>query len=37
MHKKKVNFRELIDTYQSNCDRIQEILDVCQKENRERN
>lgn len=36
MEKKNVNFRELISRYQENCDRIQEIADVCEKEKRER-
>ena len=37
MHKKTVNVRELVDKYQTNCDRISEIADVCEKEQRERN
>ena len=37
MKKKKLNVRSLIDQYQSNCDRISEIADVCEKEKRERN
>ena len=34
--KKKVNMRELIDKYQQNCDRVSEIAELCEKENRER-
>lgn len=37
MKKNKINVRELIDKYQSNCDRISEIADACEKEQRERN
>ena len=39
MNKKKgqYNVRSLIDQYQQNCDRITEIADVCEKEQRERN
>lgn len=37
MKKEKLNVRSLIDQYQSNCDRISEIADVCEKEKRERN
>ena len=33
---KKLNVRQLIDKYQVNCDRINEIADVCEKEQRER-
>lgn len=33
----KINVRELIDKHQANCARIQEITDVCEKEERERN
>lgn len=33
----KLNVRELIDKYQANCDRINEIADACEKEKRERN
>ncbi len=33
----KVNVRGLINQYQQNCDRITEIADVCEKEQRERN
>lgn len=36
MKKGNVNLRELIDRYQENCDRIQEIADACEKEMRER-
>lgn len=32
----KVNVRELIDKYQQNCDRIMDIADACEKEQRER-
>lgn len=35
--KKKLNVRELINKYQANCDRISEIAEACEKENRERN
>ena len=35
--KKTINVRELINQYQQNCDRITEIADVCEKEQRERN
>ena len=34
--KKTVNARQLVDRYQSNCDRINEIADLCEKEQRER-
>lgn len=37
MKKTKFNVRELIDKYQANCDRINEIADGCEKEQRERN
>lgn len=37
MHKKTVNVRELVDKYQTNCDRISAIADACEKEQRERN
>ncbi len=37
MKKEKINVRELIDKYQQNCDRITEMADVCEKEQRERN
>lgn len=33
---KTVNVRELVNKYQANCDRIGEIADVCEKEQRER-
>lgn len=33
---KKINVRELINKYQSNCERIGEIADACEKEQRER-
>ena len=36
MKKKKLNVRDLVMQYQTNCDRISEIADVCEKENRER-
>lgn len=34
--KKKLNVRELINKYQANCDRIGEIAETCEKEQRER-
>ena len=34
--KKTVNARQLVDKYQSNSDRINEIADLCEKEQRER-
>ena len=37
MKKKTIEFRSLIDKYQSNCNRISEIADACEKEQRERN
>ena len=37
MKKDKLQVRELINKYQANCDRITEIADVCEKEQRERN
>lgn len=37
MRKNTVNVRELVDKYQTNCDRISEIADACEKEQRERN
>lgn len=37
MHKNTVNVRQLVDKYQANCDRIGEIADTCEKEQRERN
>ena len=36
MKKPKINVRELIDKYQQNCDRITEMADACEKEQRER-
>ena len=36
MSKKKVNVRELVNRYQENCERINEIADTCEKEQRER-
>lgn len=35
--KKKIVLRELVDKYQTNCERISEIADTCEKEQRERN
>lgn len=37
MNKKKLNVRELVNKYQTNCDRIGEIAETCEKEQRERN
>lgn len=37
MKKNKLNVRELVNQYQANCDRIREMADTCEKENRERN
>lgn len=37
MNKKEINVRELTARYQSNCDRIAEIADLCEKEQRSRN
>lgn len=34
--KKTLNVRELVNQYQANCDRITEIADTCEKEQRER-
>ncbi len=34
--KKKLNVRELVNKYQTNCDRISEIAETCEKEQRER-
>lgn len=34
---KQMNVRELVNRYQENCDRINEIADLCEKEQRERN
>lgn len=36
MHKRTVNVRELANKYQANCERISEIADACEKEQRER-
>lgn len=36
MNKKTVNVRELVNKYQTNCDRIEEIASTCEKEQRER-
>lgn len=36
MKKNTVNVRELVEKYQANCDRIGEIADACEKEQRER-
>lgn len=33
---KKLNLRETVQKFQENCDRINEIADICEKENRER-
>lgn len=37
MHKKTVNVRELVSKYQTNCERISEIANTCEREQRERN
>lgn len=37
MHKKTVNVRELVNKYQTNCERISAIADACENEQRERN
>lgn len=37
MKKKNVQVRELVDKYQTNCNRISEIADTCEREQRERN
>ena len=37
MAKTKVNVRQLVEKYQQNCARIEEMADVCEKEQRERN
>lgn len=37
MKKNKLNVRELVNQYQANCDRIREMADTCENENRERN
>ncbi len=36
MKKVNLNVRQLVDKYQTNCDRISEIADACEKEQRER-
>lgn len=36
MHKNKINLRDLVNKYQTNCDRISAIADACEKEQRER-
>src|SRR5574344_2235715 len=36
MYKNTVNVRSLVNKYQANCDRISEIADLCEKEQRER-
>ena len=35
--KEKINVREVVNNYQANCDRIREIAEACEKEQRERN
>jgi len=37
MKKNTINVRELVQRYQANCDRISEIADACETEQRERN
>lgn len=37
MAKTKVNVRQLVEKYQQNCARIEEMADMCEKEQRERN
>ncbi len=37
MHKNTVQVRELVQKYQTNCDRIGQIADACEREQRERN
>ena len=37
MKKSNINVRELVNKYQENCERIKQIADVCEKEQRERN
>lgn len=37
MHKNTVNVRQLVNQYQTNCNRISEIADTCEREQRERN
>ena len=34
--KKTVNFRSLFDKYQTNCERINDIANACEREQRER-
>ena len=36
MNENRVNVRQLVDKYQANCDRIGEIADLCETEQRER-
>lgn len=36
MKEKKISVRELVNKYQANCDRISQIADLCEKEQRER-
>lgn len=36
MKEKKISVRELVNKYQANCDRIGQIADLCEKEQRER-
>ena len=36
MKKNQINVRQLVNQYQANCDRISEIADACEKEQRER-
>lgn len=36
MKEKKISVRELVNKYQTNCDRIGQIADLCEKEQRER-
>lgn len=36
MKKNNINVRELVDQYQTNCDRINAIADACEKDNRKR-
>lgn len=37
MHRNIVNVRQLVNQYQTNCERISEIANTCEKEQRERN
>lgn len=37
MHKNTVNVRQLVNQYQTNCNRTSEIADTCEREQRERN